>query len=54
MTDYITVTKLNEYVRRYMEENILLSGLAVCGEIITEQAVKCFEYYGIKKVKVVK
>ena len=33
MTDYISVTKLNEYVRRYLEENILLSGLAVCGEI---------------------
>ncbi len=28
--------------------------VAICGEIITEQAVKCLEYYGIKQVKVVK
>lgn len=28
--------------------------VAVCGEIITEQAVKCFEYYEIKECTVVK
>ncbi len=28
--------------------------IAVCGEIITEQAVKCFEYYGIKECTVIK
>ncbi len=28
--------------------------VAVCGEIITEQAVKCFEYYGINQIKVVR
>ena len=27
--------------------------IAVSGEVICENAVKCFEYYGIKKVKVV-
>lgn len=28
--------------------------VAVCGEVITEDAVKCFEYYGINQVRVVK
>lgn len=28
--------------------------VAVCGEAITEDAVKCFEYYGIKHIKVIK
>ena len=28
--------------------------VAVCGEIITEEAIKCFEYYGITCVKVLK
>lgn len=27
--------------------------VAVCGESITEEAIKCFEYYGIKQIKVV-
>ncbi len=28
--------------------------IAVCGEVITEQAVRCFEYYGIKECTVIK
>ncbi|MBR4857758.1 MAG: aminotransferase class I/II-fold pyridoxal phosphate-dependent enzyme [Clostridia bacterium] len=28
--------------------------VAVCGEIITEEAIKCFEYFGINQIKVVK
>lgn len=28
--------------------------ITVCGEIIDENAIKCFEYYGIKKCRVVK
>ncbi len=28
--------------------------IAVCGEVITEQAIRCFEYYGIKELKIVK
>jgi arginine/lysine/ornithine decarboxylase len=28
--------------------------IAVCGERINEQALKCFEYYGIKEISVVK
>ena len=28
--------------------------IAVCGEIITEQSVKCFDYYGIKECIVIK
>lgn len=28
--------------------------IAVCGEVINEQAVKAFEYYGIEKIRIVK
>jgi arginine/lysine/ornithine decarboxylase len=28
--------------------------IAVCGEMLDENAVKCFEYYGIEKISVVK
>lgn len=27
--------------------------IAICGEMITEAAVKCFEYYGIKKCRII-
>ncbi len=33
MENVISVSKLNEYIREYLDENILLSGLAVGGEI---------------------
>ena len=26
----------------------------VCGEVITEEAIKCFEYYGIDRIRVVR
>ena len=32
--DVISVSQLNEYIRQYLDDNVLLSGLAVCGEII--------------------
>ena len=28
--------------------------IVVCGEIIDENAIKCFEYYGIKKCRIIK
>lgn len=31
--DVISVSQLNEYIRQYLDDNVLLSGLAVCGEI---------------------
>ena len=27
--------------------------ILVCGEIITEEAIKCFEYYGVSRVRIV-